>query len=118
MLPSRHNRVSKHITTVVISKQDFILSDTPPPPAQPEKNPFTKMGMIQFWAVSTLFYLTFPLSLAVSYAVLGTRRTKQLLAALVHDFVQTILIALAVLLLLVWGLIEVLSPVWAWFGGG
>ena len=36
-----------------------------------EHNPFTKMGMIKFWAISTIVYLTFPVSLIVSYIAFG-----------------------------------------------
>ena len=45
-------------------------------------NPFTKMGMIRFWAISTIVYLTFPVSLIVSYIAFGPILTKQLITAL------------------------------------
>ena len=65
-------------------------------------NPFANMGFFRFWFVSTLFYLTFPLSLAASYLVLGPHKTKQLVTALVHDFLQTMLIILAVVAVIIW----------------
>ena len=48
-----------------------------------EYNSFTDMGMIKFWAISTIFYLTFPLSLIVSYIAFGPLLTKQLVTALI-----------------------------------
>jgi hypothetical protein len=36
-----------------------------------EHNPFTKMGIVKFWAISTIVYLTFPVSLIVSYIAFG-----------------------------------------------
>jgi hypothetical protein len=41
-----------------------------------EHNPFTNMGMIKFWAISTIVYLAFPVSLIVSYIVFGPLLTK------------------------------------------
>jgi len=45
-------------------------------------NPFTKKGMIQFWTISTIVCLTFPVSLIVSYIAFGPILTKQLITAL------------------------------------
>lgn len=91
---------------------------TPPLPPESDDNPFDSMGMIHFWAISTLFYLTFPLSLLFSFVVYGERRTKQLIRALIRDFLQTILVAFVVLVLLIWAVIHYLSPVFAWMTGG
>jgi len=83
-----------------------------------EQNPFTKMGMIKFWAISTIVYLTFPLSLIVSYIVLGPLLTKQLVAALIQDFLQTLLVVIGVLVVLIWAVFHYLGPIVAgWFGG-
>ena len=83
-----------------------------------QHNPFAKMGMIQFWAISTIVYLTFPLSLIVSYIVLGPLLTKQLVAALIQDFLQTLLVAIGVLVVLIWAVFHYLGPIVAgWFGG-
>ena len=65
-----------------------------------DSNPFASMGLIKFWLISTLFYLTFPISLGICFVILGPRRTRQLLSALVHDFLQTILLLLVVVVLL------------------
>ena len=55
-----------------------------------EENPFADMGFFKFWIVSTLFWFTFPASIAVAYITIGSVRTKQLFKALVHDFLQTL----------------------------
>ena len=62
-----------------------------------DEDPFKDMGFIKFWIVSTLFWMTFPISLAVSYISIGSVRTKQLVKALVHDFLQTLFIILVVI---------------------
>ena len=81
-------------------------------------NPFAKMGMIQLWAISTIVYLTFPVSLILSYIAFGPLFTKQLVAALIQDFLQTLLVALGVLIVLIWVTVHYLGPTLAgWFGG-
>ena len=83
-----------------------------------EHNPFTKMGMIQFWVILTIAYLTFPVSLIASYIAFGPLLTKQLVAALIQDFLQTLLIAIGVLIILIWVTVHYLAPTMAgWFGG-
>ena len=83
-----------------------------------EHYPFTKMGMIQFWAISTIVYLTFPVSLIVSYIAFGPLLTKQLFTALLQDFLQTVLIAIGVLIVLIWVIVHYLGPALVeWFGG-
>ena len=83
-----------------------------------EHNPFTKMGMVQFWTISTIVYLTFPVSLIVSYITFGSLFTKQLVSALLQDFLQTVLIAIGVLIVLIWVIVHYLGPTLAgWFGG-
>ena len=81
-------------------------------------NPFTKMGMIRFWAISTIVYLTFPVSLIVSYIAFGPLLTKQLFTALLQDFLQTVLTAIGVLIVLIWVIVHYLgSKLAGWFGG-
>ena len=75
-----------------------------------EHNPFAKMGMIQFWAISTIVYLTFPVSLIFSYIAFGPLLTKQLVNALVQDFLQTLLVAIGVLIILIWVTVLYLGP--------
>ena len=73
-------------------------------------NPFAAMGFFSFWLVSTLFYLTFPLSLGLCLLVMGRHRTKQLIRALVHDFLQTIFILTVVVVLIIWAVWHFLLP--------
>ena len=75
-----------------------------------DSNPFASMGLIKLWLISTLFYLTFPISLGICFVVLGPRRTRQLISALVHDFLQTILLLLVVVVLLSWGVWHFMGP--------
>ena len=79
-----------------------------------DDNPFAAMGFFSFWLVSTLFYLTFPLSLGLCLLVMGQHRTKQLISALVHDFLQTIFILAVVVVLIIWAMWHFLLPL---FGG-
>ena len=74
------------------------------------ENPFATMGMIKFWILSTIFYMTFPVSLAISYIALGPQKTKQLIRALVNDFLQTIFVFFVVLVMIVWAIWEFLAP--------
>ena len=73
-----------------------------------DSNPFGNMGFLQFWILSTLFYLTFPLSLLIAFLVLGPVRTRQFVSALVHDFLQTVLILIAVFAVVAWGVFTLL----------
>ena len=61
------------------------------------ENPFSEMGFIKFWIVSTVFWFSFPLSLVICYLAMGQQRTKQLVKALVHDFLQTLFLIFVVL---------------------
>ena len=72
------------------------------------------MGFITFWVVSTVFYLTFPISLLLCYLTMGSVRTKQLLLALVNDFLQTIMTLIVVVAILIWLAFHYIAPL---FGG-
>ena len=61
------------------------------------ENPFSEMGFIKFWIVSTVFWFSFPVSLVLCYLAMGQQRTKQLVKALVHDFLQTLFLIFVVL---------------------
>ncbi len=74
-----------------------------------QQNYFKDMGFIKFWLVSTIFWFSFPVSLAFSYMALGSVRTKQLVKALVHDFLQTLLIIITVICVIVYGLYQYTS---------
>lgn len=69
-----------------------------------QQNSFKDMGFIKFWIISTIFWFSFPVSLAFSYVTLGSVRTKQLVKALVHDFLQTLFIIIIVICVLIFGL--------------
>ena len=79
-----------------------------------DDNPFAAIGFFSFWLVSTVFYLTFPLSLVLCLLVMGRHRTKQLIRALMHDFLQTIFILTVVVVLIIWAVWHFLLP---FFGG-
>ena len=57
-----------------------------------EKNRFKEMGFIKFWFFSTLFFLTFPLSLIFCLVFFGLYETKQFVTFLVKDYMQTMFI--------------------------
>ena len=67
-----------------------------------DENPFKEMGFIKFWVVSTLFWMFFPISLALCYVSIGSLRTKQLVKALVNDFLQTVLVILVVICVVIY----------------
>ena len=78
--------------------------------AATNSNPFASMGLIKFWVISALFYVTFPISLGICFVALGPRRTRQLISALVYDFLQTILLVLLLVVLLSWGVWHFIGP--------
>ncbi len=57
---------------------------------------FSEMGFIKFWIVSMVFWFFFPVSLGLCYLAMGQQRTKQLVKALVHDFLQTLFLIIVV----------------------
>ena len=77
--------------------------------SQRDEDLFKDMGFIKFWIVSTLFWMTFPISLAVSYISIGSVRTKQLVKALVHDFLQTLFIILVVISVVIYFIYDYVS---------
>ena len=74
-----------------------------------DENPFKDMGFIKFWVVSTVFWFSFPVSLVLCYLALGSVKTKQLVKALVHDFLQTLFIILVVMCVIVYGIYHYVS---------
>ena len=73
------------------------------------ENTFKDMGFIKFWIVSTVFWFSFPVSLVLCYLALGSVKTKQLVKALVHDFLQTLFIILVVICVIVYGIYHYVS---------
>ena len=74
-----------------------------------DENPFKDMGFIKFWVVSTVFWFSFPLSLVLCYMALGSLKTKQLVKALVHDFLQTLFIILVVICVILYVIFHYVS---------
>ena len=85
------------------------MNDTKTEVSEKDEDPFKDMGFIKFWVVSTLFWMTFPISLAVSYISIGSVRTKHLVKALVHDFLQTLFIILAVISIVIYFIYDYVS---------
>ncbi|MDC0993328.1 PTS beta-glucoside transporter subunit IIABC [Alphaproteobacteria bacterium] len=74
-----------------------------------DENPFKDMGFIKFWVISTVFWFFFPVSLALCYLAVGSVKTKQLVKALVHDFLQTLFIILAVISVIIYTVCHYIS---------
>ena len=74
-----------------------------------DENPFQDMGFIKFWIVSTVFWVSFPVSLVLCYLALGSIKTKQLVKALVHDFLQTLFIILVVVYVIIYTVYHYIS---------
>ena len=77
--------------------------------SEKDEDPFKDMGFIKFWIVSTVFWFSFPVSLVLCYIALGSVKTKQLVKALVHDFLQTLFIILVVICVIVYGIYHYVS---------
>ena len=73
------------------------------------ENPFSEMGFIKFWIVSTVFWFSFPVSLALCYLAMGQVKTKQLVKALVHDFLQTLLLLFVVVCVMLYAIYYFIS---------
>ena len=73
------------------------------------KNPFSEMGFIKFWIVSTVFWFSFPVSLVLCYLAMGQVRTKQLVKALVHDFLQTLFLSFVVMCVMLYAIYYFIS---------
>ena len=67
------------------------------------------MGFMKFWIFSTLFLLTFPLSLILSLIFLGIKETKQFMVVLISDYLQTILFIFIILIIIIILLVDYLS---------
>ena len=77
--------------------------------SEKDEDPFKDMGFIKFWIVSTVFWFFFPVSLALCYLAVGSVKTKQLVKALVHDFLQTLFIILAVVSVIIYTVYHYIS---------
>ena len=73
------------------------------------ENPFSKMGFIKFWIVSTVFWFSFPVSLVLCYLAMGQVKTNQLVKALVHDFLQTLFLIFAFVCVILYAVYYLIS---------
>ena len=73
------------------------------------ENPFSEMGFIKFWIVSTVFWFSFPVSLVLCYLAMGPVKTKQLVKALVHDFLQTLFLIFVVVCVIIYAIYYLIS---------
>ena len=73
------------------------------------ENPFSEMGFIKFWIVSTVFWFSFPVSLVLCYLAMGQLRTKQLVKALAHDFLQTLFLLFVVMCVMLYAIYYFIS---------
>ena len=73
------------------------------------ENPFSEMGFVKFWIVSTVFWFSFPVSLVLCYLAMGQQRTKQLVKALVHDFLQTLFLLFVVVCVMLYAIYYFIS---------
>ncbi len=71
---------------------------------QDGNNPFKKLGIIRFWIISTIFWVSFPISMLICYIAMGQNKTKQLVRALLSDFLQTIAIICIVIVVMVYAI--------------
>ena len=74
-----------------------------------EKNSFKNIGFLKFWLISSVFFMTFPLSLIFCFFYLGPIKTKQFLTVLVSDFLQTLLIIVIIFLIIIYFIFDYLS---------
>ena len=74
-----------------------------------KNNSFKNIGFIQFWIISSLFFMTFPFSLIFCFVYLGTTKTKQFLVALLNDFLQTLLIIFLSLSIMIYFIFDYIS---------
>ena len=73
------------------------------------ENQFSEMGFIKFWIVSTVFWFSFPVSLVLCYSAMGKVKTKQLVKALVHDFLQTLFLIFVVVCVILYAVYYFIS---------
>ena len=76
----------------------------------PGQNLFLELKFYEFAAISTLVLAFFPVSLFVCRLAFGPQTTRDLIEAMVKDWIQTLMIVMGLLVLLlgglVWGFIE------------
>ena len=77
------------------------------------QNPFLALKFYEFAAISVLVLAFFPISLLVSWIAFGTQTTRELIEAMITDWLQTMLIVVGLTILslggLIWGVFEWLT---------
>ena len=79
---------------------------------RPRTNPFLTMRYLEFFLVQLITLAFFPMSLVMCWIVLGAETTRDLIAALIRDWIQTLCI------LLILGVTVIGALVWwvvSWF---
>ena len=71
----------------------------------PRQNRFLAMKFYEFAGISTLVLAFFPISLVVSWIAFGTQTTRELIEAMIKDWLQTVLIIVALIIVSLGGLI-------------
>ena len=67
-----------------------------------QKNKFEQMGFIKFWLISSIFFITFPISLIFSIIFLGPYQTKEFILVLIKDYIQTLFIIFILLIVIIY----------------
>lgn len=79
----------------------------------PRQNRFLAMKFYKFTAISMLVLAFFPISLVVSWIAFGTQATRELIEAMIKDWLQTMLIIIGLIIVsvggLIWGVFEWLT---------
>ena len=71
----------------------------------PRQNRFLAMKFYEFAAISMLVLAFFPISLVVSWIAFGTQTTRELIEAMIKDWLQTMLIIVGLIIMSLGGLI-------------
>ncbi|MEC8695235.1 MAG: hypothetical protein VXX88_08710 [Pseudomonadota bacterium] len=69
------------------------------------QNRFLAMKFYEFAGISTLVLAFFPISLVVSWIAFGTQTTRELIEAMIKDWLQTMLIIVGLIVVLLGGLL-------------
>ncbi len=71
----------------------------------PRQNRFLAMKFYEFASISMLVLAFFPISLVVSWIAFGTQITRELIEAMIKDWLQTMLIIVGLIIVSLGGLI-------------
>jgi mannose/fructose/N-acetylgalactosamine-specific phosphotransferase system component IIC len=71
----------------------------------PRQNRFLAMKFYEFAVISMLVLAFFPISLVVSWIAFGTQTTRELIEAMIKDWLQTMLMIVGLIIVSLGGLI-------------